>query len=173
MKTLQAALAVIEHSQPGFESHRQQLHWPRLTAQIHAAALLQLTALAISLCNSADRLSHEADSTVTRVTRLPALIRRLCNRCSRDPLEKDSHRSWWETIVALCKTAQNKGKRWPDSHDVAIQEVADGCEHPNWHLSSRTSDTSETVPRARLRNTPDLTGSSRWLGITSPKQEST
>jgi len=29
---LRAALAVVEHSLPGFESHRQQSHWPRLTA---------------------------------------------------------------------------------------------------------------------------------------------
>jgi len=35
-----AALAVVEHCPPGFESHRQQLHWPRPMAQIHAAALL-------------------------------------------------------------------------------------------------------------------------------------
>jgi len=126
---LRAALAVIEHSLPGFERHRQQLHWPRLTAHIHAAALLQLTALASSLCNSADRLSQGANS---RVTRLPALIRRLYNRCSRDPLEKDAHRSWWDTMVALCQIAQNKGKSWPDSHDVAIQEVAYSWEHPNW-----------------------------------------
>jgi len=35
-------------------------------------------------------------------------------------------------MVALCKTAQNKGKSWPDSHDVAIKEVANRWEHPNW-----------------------------------------
>jgi len=64
---LRAALAVVEHSLPGFESHRQQIHWPRLTAQIHAAALLQLNALATSLRNSADGLSHGEDSRVTRL----------------------------------------------------------------------------------------------------------
>jgi len=54
---LRDVLALVEHSIPGFESHRQQLHWPRLTAQTHAAALLQLNALATSLRNSADRLN--------------------------------------------------------------------------------------------------------------------
>jgi len=126
---LRATLAVIEHSLPGFERLRQQLHWQRLTAQIHSAALLQLTALASSLCNSVDRLSQGANS---RVTRLPALIRRLYNRCSRDPLEKDAHRSWWDTMVAVCQMAQNKFKSWPHSHDVAIQEVAYSWEHLNW-----------------------------------------
>ena len=38
---LRAALAVVEHSLPGFESHRQQHHWPRLTAWTHVVALLQ------------------------------------------------------------------------------------------------------------------------------------
>jgi len=42
------------------------------------------------------------------------------------------HRSWWETIVTLCRTAQNKGKSWPESHDRAIREVADSWEHPDW-----------------------------------------
>jgi len=71
---LRPVLAVVQHSLPGFESHRQQLHWPCLTAQTHAAALPQLNALAASPCNSVDRLSLRADF---RVTRLPALIRRL------------------------------------------------------------------------------------------------
>ena len=53
---LRAALAVVEHNQPGFESHRQQPDWPRLTAQAHAA-LLQLTALAAFWC----RLSQCTD----------------------------------------------------------------------------------------------------------------
>jgi len=92
---LRAALAVVEHNRPGFESHRQQPHWPRLTAQSHEAALLQLNALAVSLCNSADKLSLGADS---RVTRLPAQIRRLYNKCCRDPLEKDAHRSHGHTL---------------------------------------------------------------------------
>jgi len=35
-------------------------------------------------------------------------------------------------MVTLCRTAQNKGKSRPDSHDMAIQEVADSWEHPNW-----------------------------------------
>ena len=35
---LRAALAVIEHSLPGSQSHRKQLHWPRLTAQTHAVS---------------------------------------------------------------------------------------------------------------------------------------
>jgi len=126
---LRAALVVGEHSLPGFESHRQQLHWTRLTAQSHAAALLQLNTLATSLRNSADRLSLGTDS---RVTRLPALIRRLYNRCCRDPLEKDAHRSWWETMVTLCRTAQNKCKNWPDSHDRVIQEVAHCWKRPDW-----------------------------------------
>jgi len=63
---LRAALAVVEHNRPGFESHRQQPHWLRLTAQAHEAALLQLNALAASLCNSADKLNLGADSRVTR-----------------------------------------------------------------------------------------------------------
>ena len=29
---LRAALAVVEHNRPGFKSHRQHPHWPRLTA---------------------------------------------------------------------------------------------------------------------------------------------
>jgi len=126
---LRASLAVVDYNQPGFESHQQQLHWPRLTAQSHEAALLQLNALATSLRNSAEKVSLGADSTVTR---LSALIRRLYNRCCRDPLEKDAHRSWWETMVTLCQTAQNKGKSLPESHDRAIQEVADSWEHPDW-----------------------------------------
>jgi len=126
--SLKAALAVVEHNLPGFENHRQQLHWPRLTAQSHEAALLKLNALAASLCTSADRLSLGDDS---RVTRLPALKRLLYNTCCREPLEKDVHRSWWETMVTLCRTAQNEGKSWPDSHDRAIQGVADSWEHPD------------------------------------------
>ena len=100
---LRAALAVVEHSLPGFESHRQQLHWPCLTAQTHAATLLQLNVLAASLRKSSDRLSLGADS---RVTLLPALTTRLYIRCCRDPLEKYAHRSWWKTMVMLCSTAQ-------------------------------------------------------------------
>jgi len=123
---LQAALAVVEHNRPGFESHRQQPHWPRLTAQDHEAALLQLNALAVSLRNPVDKLNLGADS---RVTRLPALIRRLYNKCCRDPLEKDAHRSWWETMVTLCRAALRKGKSWPESHDRAINKVADSWEH--------------------------------------------
>jgi len=86
---LRAALAVVEHNRPGFESHQQQSHWPRLTAQAHEVALLQLNARAASLRNSADKLNLGADS---RVTRLPALIRRLYNKCCRDPREKEVHR---------------------------------------------------------------------------------
>ena len=127
--TLRAALAVVEHNRPGFESHRQQLHWSRLTAQAHEAALLQFNALAASLCNSADKLSLEADSTVTR---LPALIRRLHNKCCRDSLEKDAHRSWWKTMVTLSQAAQRRGQSWPESHDRAIREVADSWAHPDW-----------------------------------------
>jgi len=126
---LRAALAVVEHNRPGFESHRQQPHWPRRTAQAHEAALLQLNALAASLCNSADKLNLGADS---RVTRPPALIRRLYNKCCPDPLEKEAHRSWWEIMVTLCQAAQRKGKSWPESHDRAIREVADSWEHPDW-----------------------------------------
>jgi len=125
---LRAALAVVEHNRPGFESHRQQPHWPRLTAQAHEAALLQLNALAASLGNSADTLNLGADS---RVARLPAFIRRLYNKCRRDPLEKQAHRSWWETMVTLCRAALRKGKSWPESHDRAIQEVADSWKHPD------------------------------------------
>jgi len=120
---------VVEHNQPGFESPRQQPHWPRLTAQAHEAALLQLNALAVSLRNSADKLNLGANS---RVTRLPALIRRLYNKCRQDPLEKEAHRSWWKTIVTLCRAALQKGKSWPESHDRAFQEVADSCEHLDW-----------------------------------------
>jgi len=43
-------------------------------------------------------------------------------------------RSWREIMVTLCRTAQNKGKSWPDSHDMAIQDVADSWEHLDWHL---------------------------------------
>jgi len=114
---LRAALAVVEHNRPGFESHRQQPRWLRLTAQAHNTALLQLNALAASLCNSADKLSLGAYS---RVTRLPALIRRLYNTCCRDPLEKDAHKSWWETMLTLCRAAQQKGKSWPETHDREI-----------------------------------------------------
>jgi hypothetical protein len=35
-------------------------------------------------------------------------------------------------MVTLCRIAQNKDKSWPDSHDMAIQEVVDSWEHPNW-----------------------------------------
>jgi len=35
-------------------------------------------------------------------------------------------------MVTLCKTAQMKGKSWPDSYDREIQEVADSWEHPDW-----------------------------------------
>jgi len=35
-------------------------------------------------------------------------------------------------MVTLCRTAQNKGKSWADSLDMAIQEVVDSWEHPNW-----------------------------------------
>jgi len=61
-----------------------------------------------------------------------ALIRRLYNKCCRDPLEKEAHRSWWETMVTLCRAALQKGKSWPQTHDRAIQEVADSWEHPDW-----------------------------------------
>ena len=37
------------------------------------------------------------------------------------------------------------------------------------YLSTRTSGISETILRARLRNTPDLTSSTTWFGITSLK----
>jgi len=123
---LRAALAVVEHNRPGFESHRP--HWPRLTAQTHEAALLQLNTLAASLRNSVDKLNLGPDF---RVTRLPALIRRLYNKCCRDPLEKEAHRSWWETMVKLCRAALRKGKSWPETHDRAIREVADSWEHPD------------------------------------------
>ena len=94
-------------------------------------ALLQLNALAPSLGNSADKLPVNlgADS---RVTRLPALMRRLYNKCRRDPLEKEAHRSWWENMVTLCRAALRKGKSWPELHDRAIQEVAESWEHPDW-----------------------------------------
>jgi len=74
---LRAALSVVKHNQPGFESHRQQPDWSRLTAQAHEAALLQLNALAASLRNSADKMSLGADF---RVTKLPAHIRHLYNK---------------------------------------------------------------------------------------------
>jgi len=74
---LRAALVVVEHNRLGFENHRQQSHWPSLTAQAHEAALLQPNALVVSLRNSADKLNLGADF---RVTRLPALIRRLYNK---------------------------------------------------------------------------------------------
>jgi len=119
---LGAALAMVEHNRPGFKIHRQQPHWPRLTAQAHEAALLQLNALTASLRTSVEKLNLGADS---RVTRLPALIRRLYNKCCRDPLEREAHRSWWETMVTLCRAAQRKGKSWPETHDRAIREVAD------------------------------------------------
>jgi len=120
---------VVEHNQPGFESHRQQLHRRRITAQFYEAALLQLNTLAASLCNSADKLSSGADS---RVTRLSALIRHLYDKYCRDSLEKDVHRSWWETMVTLCRAAQSKGKSWHESHDRAILEVVDSWEYPDW-----------------------------------------
>jgi len=37
-------------------------------------------------------------------------------------------------MVLLCRTAENKGKSWPNSHDMAIQEVADSWEHRDWPL---------------------------------------
>jgi len=160
---LRAAFAVVEHNRPGFESHRQRPHWPKLTAQAHEAALLQLNALAASLRNSADKLNLGADSTVTR---LPALIRRLYNKCRRDPLEKEAHRSWWETMVTLCRAALQKGRSWPETHDRAIQEVADSWEHPDWLAVA-----SGTIRRAHQSATPDPTSSSRWPGTISPKQE--
>jgi len=47
---LQNALAVVEYSRPGFEkSHREQGHWPRLTAEAHEAGLLELDNLALSI----------------------------------------------------------------------------------------------------------------------------
>jgi len=124
-----AALAVVGHNRPGFESHRQQPHWPRLTAQAQKAALLQLNDLTASLRNSADKLNLRADS---RITRLPALIRRLYNKCCRDPLKKEVHKSQWETMVTLCRAALRKGKIWPETHDRAIRKVADSREHPGW-----------------------------------------
>ena len=126
---LRTALAVIEHILPGFESNRQQLHWPRLPARTHSSALTQLTAMVTSLHTAVDRLTQAAD---LRVTRLPTLMRRFYNRCSRDPLQKDAHRSWWETKVALCRTTYKNKKSWPESHEVAIQEVADSWDHPSW-----------------------------------------
>ena len=140
---LRAALAVVEHNQPGFESHRQQPHWPRLTAQAHKAALLQINALAASLRNSADKLNLEVDS---RVTRLLALIRRLYNKCCRDPLEKEAHRSWWETMVTLCQAALRKGKSWSETHDRAIREVADSWEHTDWLAILHVRDHPEGPP---------------------------
>ena len=132
------------------------------------AALLQLNALAAPLGNSADKLNLGADS---RVTRLPALIRRLYNKCCRDPLEKEAHRSWWENMVTLCQAALRKGKSWPESHDRAIQEVADsGSTRTGWR-SSKILDTSGTIRRAHQSGTPDPTSSSRWPGTISPKQE--
>jgi len=165
---LRAALAVVEHNRPGFESHRQQPHWPRLTAQAHEAALLQLNALAASLGNSADKLNLGADS---RVTRLPALIRRLYNKCCRDPLEKEAHRSWWETMVTLCRAALQKGKSWPELHDRAIHEVADSWENPDWLAVLENLDTFGTIRRAHQSSTPDPTISNKWPGTISPKQE--
>jgi len=35
-------------------------------------------------------------------------------------------------MVALCRAALRKGKSWPETHDRAIQEVADSWEHPDW-----------------------------------------
>jgi len=94
-----------------------QLYWPHLTAEAHSAALLQLTVLATSLRNSADKLSQRA---VSRITRLPAFLRRLFNKYNQDPQGKDTRMTWWENMVVLCKTAQNKDKNWPDSHDETI-----------------------------------------------------
>ena len=35
-------------------------------------------------------------------------------------------------MVTLCRAALRKGKSWLESHDRAIQEVADSWEHPDW-----------------------------------------
>ena len=35
-------------------------------------------------------------------------------------------------MVTLCRAALQKGKSWPESHDRAIQEVADSWEYPDW-----------------------------------------
>jgi len=35
-------------------------------------------------------------------------------------------------MVTLCRAALRKGKSWPETHDRAIQEVADSLEHPDW-----------------------------------------
>ena len=134
----------------------------------HDVALPQLNAVAASLRNSADKLKLGADSNATR---LPALIRRLYNKCCRDPLEKTrtdhGGRPW-----SHCWAAQRKGKSWPETHDRAIQEVADSCEHPDcgWR-SSKILDISRTIRRAHQILTPDPTSSSRWPGTISPKQE--
>jgi len=124
---LQAALAVIEHSYPGFEKSRQLLLWPSLPVQDHVSASLQLVALATSLQHPADTLREKADS---RIIGFPALLRQLYSKCVRDPLKKQNHKSWWELIVGLCKTAQEKEKCWPDIHDVTIQQVAESWESP-------------------------------------------
>jgi len=35
-------------------------------------------------------------------------------------------------MVTLCRAALRNGKSWPETHDRAIQEVADSWEHPDW-----------------------------------------
>ena len=35
-------------------------------------------------------------------------------------------------MVTFCRAALRKGKSWPESHDRAIQEVAESWEHPDW-----------------------------------------
>jgi len=34
-------------------------------------------------------------------------------------------------MVTICRAALRKGKSWPESHDRAIQDVADSWEHPD------------------------------------------
>ena len=43
--------------------------------------------------------------SVSRTTRLPAFLRRLFNKCDQDPQGKDTHVTWWEIMVVLCRTA--------------------------------------------------------------------
>ena len=89
------------------------------------AALLQLNAITASIWTLVDKLSLGADS---RVTRLLALIRRLYNKCCRDPLEKDNGGRLWSHSTRQPRA----GKSWPKSHDRAICEVAESREHPDW-----------------------------------------
>jgi len=35
-------------------------------------------------------------------------------------------------MVTLCRAALHKGRKWPETHDRANQEVADSWEHPDW-----------------------------------------